>query len=82
MKFFVMAMVEINCTRGWVLGNVLEKQLLQNCMLEVSNVTRLPLKQPSGVGVWSRYGKKLKLAAKICLTYKKPILNVICKNGK
>ena len=29
---------------------------------------RLPLKQPLGVGVWSRYGKKLKLAAKIRLT--------------
>ena len=29
---------------------------------------RLPLKQPSSVGVWSRYGKKLKLAAKIRLT--------------
>ena len=31
-------------------------------------VMRLPLKQPSGVGVWSRYGNKLKLAAKIRLT--------------
>ena len=29
---------------------------------------RMPLKQLSGVGVWSRYGKKLKLAAKIRMT--------------
>ena len=28
---------------------------------------RLPLKQPSGAGVWSRYGKKFKLTAKIRL---------------
>ena len=27
-------------------------------------VVRLPLKQPSGVGVWSRYRKKFELAAK------------------
>ena len=64
-------------------------------------VVRLPLKQPSGVGVWSRYRKKFELAAKKRLikcflmtsstwiinviytfTYKKLILNVICKNGK
>ena len=29
---------------------------------------RFPLKQPWSVGVWSRHGKKLKLAAKIRLT--------------
>ena len=62
---------------------------------------RLSLKQPSSVGLWSRYGKKLKLAAKnkpdqvffddlinmanqcvYTFTYKKLILNIICKNGK
>ena len=59
---------------------------------------RLPLKQPSGAGVWSRHDNKLELTAKINLslddlinmnnqyiytfTYKKLILSVICKNGK
>ena len=31
-------------------------------------VIRLSLKQPLGVGLWSKYGKKLELAAKIGLT--------------
>ena len=31
-------------------------------------VIRLPFKQPLGMGVWSKYGKKLELAAKLGLT--------------
>ena len=65
------------------------------------NIMRIPLKQSSSVGVWSKYGKTFKLVVKktpdqlffdnlinmanqcVCtLIYKKPILNIICKNGK
>ena len=31
-------------------------------------VITVPLKQPLGVGVWSKHGKKLELAAKIGLS--------------
>ena len=74
--FFVMAMVKINCAHGcfrkeqftiyWVLGNLLEKIIVRFEFQMI--VIRLPFKQPLGMGVWSKYGKKLELAAKLGLT--------------
>ena len=48
-------------------GKLLRKNNFQNIVRFKFQmiVIRLPLKHPLGVGVWSKYGKKLELAAKI-----------------
>ena len=59
----------------WVLRNFVEKLILTKLyalsfkwLLRDFSVMRMPLQEPSGVGVWSRHRKKLKLGVKICLT--------------
>ena len=83
-KFFVVTMVQINCTSDCFRKNLIiynnlpftgyretsqknNSQKFVRFELQVI-VMRLSLKQPLGMGVWKRYGKELKLAARICLT--------------
>ena len=83
-KFFVMTMVQINCasdcfrknliiynnlpfTGYWETSQKNDSQKSERFELQVI-VMRLSFKQPLGMGVWKRYGKELKLAARICLT--------------